>query len=261
MYPLLDLDTCRRRGLKPQALLQSWRGTGVVSYYQWRAKGVSTGEYLQQARELRSLAPTMPIFANDHAAPFLGGQPGSVAVTEALDLFAGLHLGQEDLAALSRNERARLVELRRSRPGFVLGLSTHSADQLAAALRFDQDSGFADIPTAKHRERSPIWSYLALGPCFPTGSKPTGRDPVLSPAEFHQAIETLVHGLNALDLPEPFPLVLIGGIQSTNIEELLQRFAQVEGHRRVQPVVAGIEWTLDGTHISELAGKIQTYSS
>ncbi|MCR9144406.1 MAG: thiamine phosphate synthase [bacterium] len=243
VYPLLDHDTCRKRELDPLAVLSDWRDGGIVRYYQWRAKTLSDAEYLEVARELRRHAPELALFANDRIELVLGDDTRHRDQPEAA-VFAGLHLGQEDLLALPDADLERLRELRRRRPDFVLGLSTHGVVQITGAA---PQQGF--------------WSYLALGPCFPTDSKPTGRDPVLSAAEFQTCLGGLAGALSGRELSSGFPLVLIGGINGTNIEELLNLYAGVPHSERIQPVVAGIGSTLDATQISDLRGKIQKYNS
>ena len=92
----------------------------------------------------------------------------------ALELGAyGVHLGQEDL------DHADVAALYRA--GTRLGLSTHSPEEMARALRFKP-------------------SYVACGPVYPTQSKAMPWAP--------QGLTTLRHWSAQLALP----LVAIGGI-------------------------------------------------
>jgi len=89
----------------------------------------------------------------------------------------GVHLGQEDWAALTDAERDALRS-----SGMRLGLSTHTPEELALA-----------------RAAQP--SYLAIGPVYPTTLKVMPYEPV---------------GLERLQdwarLAAPYPVVAIGGI-------------------------------------------------
>lgn len=89
----------------------------------------------------------------------------------------GVHLGQEDWAALSATERETLRA-----SGLRLGLSTHTPQELALAQ--------AARP-----------SYLAIGPVFPTTLKAMPYAPV--------GLEQLPHWVRSA---APWPVVAIGGI-------------------------------------------------
>ena len=89
---------------------------------------------------------------------------------------AGVHVGQEDLSP---------TDIRRVAGADVLvGLSTHTSDQITAALT------------------EPI-SYLAIGPVFATATKSTGYDAV-----GYQAVERAATQAASRHLP----VVAIGGI-------------------------------------------------
>jgi len=97
----------------------------------------------------------------------------------------GVHLGQEDWAAIPREERAeRLANMR------IVGLSTHSLEQALTAERDGAD-------------------YLGVGPIFPTATKP-GVKPV--------GIE-LVREVAAR---VKTPYFAIGGITLNNISDVLE---------------------------------------
>ena len=89
---------------------------------------------------------------------------------------AGVHIGQDDLAPA----QARAV----LGPNAIVGLSTHTAEQVDRALR------------------EPI-DYLAVGPIFGTGTKATGYEPVGVEAVREAAVKASARNL---------PVVAIGGI-------------------------------------------------
>jgi thiamine-phosphate pyrophosphorylase len=89
---------------------------------------------------------------------------------------AGVHVGQDDLSPADVRTFVG--------PTSVVGLSTHTSDQITGAL----DSGI---------------SYLAIGPVFGTGTKDTGYVPVGIDA---------VREAASLAAPRQLPVVAIGGI-------------------------------------------------
>jgi thiamine-phosphate pyrophosphorylase len=145
-----------------------------IETIQIRAKRASDRELARLARE-------------SFAA--LAGWPGELWIDDRVDLallfeFAGVHLGQRDLAAA----RARPL----LRAECALGVSTHDEEQLARA---DTDSA-AD--------------WLALGPIFETASK-DDPDPVVG-----------LERLRACRRRTAKPLVAIGGIDERNLAEVLE---------------------------------------
>lgn len=118
----------------------------------------------------------------------LEGWQGQLWIDDRADLarlfgFAGVHLGQRDLAPA----RAR----RFVGPACALALSTHDRAQLAAA------------------NEDPAVDWIALGPVFATSSK-EAPDPVLG-------LETLAR----LRAETRKPLVAIGGIDAANAGAVL----------------------------------------
>lgn len=89
---------------------------------------------------------------------------------------AGVHVGQDDLTP----GQARAV----LKPNAIVGLSTHTTDQLDRALR------------------EPI-DYLAVGPIFATGTKTTGYEPIGVEAVRAAAVKASARNV---------PVVAIGGI-------------------------------------------------
>jgi len=109
-------------------------------------------------------------------------------INDAVDLAAeldadGVHLGQEDLPVPEARRRW-------AQPGKIFGLSTHNQSQVETAEILRPD-------------------YIGIGPVFPTPAK-GGRDPVIGP-----------EGLAALLRSTTLPSVAIGGIDATNLPEVL----------------------------------------
>jgi thiamine-phosphate pyrophosphorylase len=103
----------------------------------------------------------------------------------------GVHLGQEDWAALSAQERQALQTA-----GLRLGLSTHTPDELALAK--------AAMP-----------SYLAIGPVYPTTLKVMPYEPV--------GLQRLAQWAQTA---APFPVVAIGGISLERMSAVLDSAVQ-----------------------------------
>jgi thiamine-phosphate pyrophosphorylase len=110
---------------------------GGASLLQIRAKGRPATAVLALAQSILPLAQTygVPLIINDHLEVAL------------LLPDAGLHVGQEDLCPVTAR--------RQLGPDRLLGLSTHSSEQVQQALH-----------------QTHLLSYFAVGPIFPTGTKP-----------------------------------------------------------------------------------------
>jgi thiamine-phosphate diphosphorylase len=94
----------------------------------------------------------------------------------------GVHLGQDDLPPL---EARRLLP-----PGGIIGVSTHSVEQAADAIKLPVD-------------------YIAAGPIFPTTSK-ADHEPVVG-----------LEGLEKIrEATGKLPLVAIGGITLENCRDV-----------------------------------------
>lgn len=98
----------------------------------------------------------------------------------------GVHLGQQDLP---------VAAARRIAPDLIIGASTHSPEQAAAA----QDAGA---------------SYVNIGPIFPTDTKAVSAGP-LGP-EMIARVAPLLR----------IPFTCMGGIKTHNIAEVVRRGAQ-----------------------------------
>ncbi len=139
---------------------------GGARCLQLREKGLSDAEWLRRARQLRDLTRRYDAWL------FINDRPDIARLADA----DGVHLGQDDLS---------VADARRILSGAQwIGKSTHTAAQLATAIDERPD-------------------YLALGPMYPTTTKPQ---------EHIAGVELL-----AAVAPDcPLPLVAIGGINARN---------------------------------------------
>jgi thiamine-phosphate pyrophosphorylase len=140
LYAFLDAAYARDRdpGELTRLLL-----AGGADILQVRAKGFARARLIEFGLPVVRAAAVhrAPVIVNDD-------------IEAALELGAdGVHLGQQDWAAIPRPDRTRrLAGLR------ILGISTHSLQQ---ALQAERDGA----------------DYIGVGPVFPTATKP-GRPPV-----------------------------------------------------------------------------------
>ena len=161
-----------RAGWAPLDLLRAYLDAGAT-FIQVRAKRLESGAFLELCDAAVSAA-----------RPF-GAQ---LIVNDRVDVArmagaAGVHVGQDDVPpAIVRDLLG---------PDAIVGFSTHSLDQIDAAVR------------------EPV-SYIAVGPIFGTRSKDTGYDAV---------------GLDlvgeAARRAGPIPIVAIGGITLDTAESVL----------------------------------------
>ncbi len=203
------------------SLLNTWAKTNIY-YYQLRIKTANSKQYLQVANILATKQPKLKIIANDFWLEAL----------EHPQIFYGLHLGQEDFKHLSPKQKVRLSEHSNQNKHFVLGLSTHNGKQIEQALIQDRHIN---------------WTYLALGPCFTTPSKNKQDSNQISlgltKQSFSQALRSFVKQSSHTSR-QPLPLVLIGGICSQNIIELLERIEATDISKEKQVltiVIAAIQ--------------------
>ena len=142
---------------------------------QLRAKSSPSGLAL-------SLATAIAAEARRAGALFLLNDRADLAVLAGA---GGVHVGQDDLAPAD----ARLV----TGPAAVVGLSTHTPAQVAAAVGAPVD-------------------YLAVGPVYDTGTKETGYAAV--------GLD-LVRAVAAAAAPHGLPVVAIGGITLDTAPDVL----------------------------------------
>lgn len=148
-----------------------------VRIIQYREKKKKAGEMLRECEALRRMTREAGAFfiVNDHV---------DIAKLVGAD---GVHVGQEDLPV------ARVREL--MGPDCVVGLSTHSPEQAAAAVRDGAD-------------------YIGVGPIYATQTKEDVCNPV--------GLEYLEHVVAT----HAVPFVAIGGIKRHNIGDVVRRKAR-----------------------------------
>jgi thiamine-phosphate pyrophosphorylase len=186
LYGILDTGYIAAADAIPTARLMLEGGVGVL---QLRAKNLAPSEISPLARSLAPLCESagVPLILNDH--------PALVAETGA----HGAHVGQDDMPV---SEARRLAG-----PEKIIGLSTHSAAQAAAAVGQHPD-------------------YIGFGPLFSTLTKPD-----------YTAIG--LEDVRAVHTSAPFPVFCIGGIKLHNLPEVLSA-----GARRAV-IVSGILQSAD----------------
>ena len=168
VYVVLDRTAAGGRDL--DAILAAALAGGA-EMIQLREKTEPSGTLLPLAERLRARCRAARV-------PFIINNRVDLAVAVDAD---GVHLGQEDLPPAAA--RALL------KPGMILGLSTHSEAQAAAAQAAGAD-------------------YVAVGSMFPTTTKP----------EFHLVGPTLARQVRPL---VHVPLIGIGGITPDNAAEVI----------------------------------------
>jgi thiamine-phosphate pyrophosphorylase len=174
LYAILDVDLTTSRGLDADALLDTWLPAGV-RLIQLRAKSTPSGAFL-------AMAARMSLRARDAGATFLINDRADIA---RLSGAAGVHVGQDDLTPRDARRVMGAAD------GLLVGLSTHSDDELRSALA------------------EPI-DYVAVGAVYPTASKPAGH-PVVGLAGVRRAVAAA----------RDWPVVAIGGITLERAPEVL----------------------------------------
>ncbi|MEZ5941507.1 MAG: thiamine phosphate synthase [Planctomycetaceae bacterium] len=166
LYLLLEEARCRL----PWQQVAEESLAGGVGIIQLREKHFSDRELLERARVLRAMttATNSLLIINDRV---------DIALLSNAD---GVHIGQEDLAL---NDVRRL-----SQSQLLIGVSTHSVEQLQDAIQQEVD-------------------YVGLGPVFPTETKNF---------ETFAGLEYLRQSINLT----PFPAFAIGGIDLSNVGEV-----------------------------------------
>jgi thiamine-phosphate pyrophosphorylase len=164
LYAIVDAGALDQHNIDPLAFAEAVLSVSPAAL-QLRAKNVSARETLALLRELAPMCHRagVKLVANDRP---------DLAVLAGCDL---VHLGQDDMP---------IDRVRRIAPGLGVGVSTHSLEQLDAALATRPD-------------------YVAFGPVFPTTTK-KNPDPVVGVAGLSAAY--------ARARAAGIPLVAIGGI-------------------------------------------------
>ncbi|HEY3817613.1 MAG TPA: thiamine phosphate synthase [Polyangiaceae bacterium] len=173
LYAIVDLGALGARRLDPVAFAAAVLRVGPAAL-QLRAKDLPAREVLSLLRELAPMCRRagVPLVANDRP---------DLALLAGCDM---VHVGQDDMP---------IERVRRITPGLGVGVSTHSLDQLGAALLTG--------PT-----------YVALGPIFETRSK-SHPDPVVG-IEVLRAASVQAEAARV-------PLVAIGGITRERAGDLV----------------------------------------
>lgn len=143
---------------------------GGVDVLQLREKDASDDEILAAAATFRAAC-------DEHGALFIVNDRPDLAVAARAD---GVHVGQDDAAVAEVREQVGKEML--------IGLSTHSREQLAAALETDAD-------------------YVCVGPVYATPTKPD------YPAV---GLDLVRHAAETVDRV----WFAIGGIDGTNVDEV-----------------------------------------
>ena len=140
LQAIVDVSVSEQAGWAPLDLALAYLDGGA-RFLQLRAKSLGSGALLALAESLVRAAASYDatVIVNDRAD--IARMAGA----------AGVHLGQDDV---SPSDARRLVG-----DAAIVGYSTHSVDQIAAALR------------------EPA-TYIAVGPVFGTRTKETGYDAV-----------------------------------------------------------------------------------
>jgi thiamine-phosphate pyrophosphorylase len=172
---IVDLEVAARAGWDAVDLAAAFL-RGGARFLQIRAKEASGGEFLAISTRVVELA-------HGHDALVVVNDRADIACLAGAD---GVHVGQDDLAP--RDVR-RVVGDRA-----IVGLSTHTVDQLTEAVR------------------QPV-TYVAIGPVFGSVTKATGYDAV--------GLD-MVRAAAACARQANLPLVAIGGITLNTAASVLQ---------------------------------------
>jgi thiamine-phosphate pyrophosphorylase len=174
------VDTAYLHGRDPVAVAESLC-EGGADLIQLRAKQTSPNEVQPIAAELRLITEkaNVGLVINDHL---------SIATAVRADF---CHLGQEDFFDAGFRH---ISDLSSAGTGLRIGLSTHSPSQAGAALNAGAD-------------------YIAIGPVYPTGTKPTAKAVTLDYVKWAAAHVNV-------------PWFAIGGINLENLDDVLAAGAQ-----------------------------------
>lgn len=181
LYGFIDLNYIDEKDAEDATQRMAEGGVDVI---QLRAKQLAVAQIIDLARKLHAISEPagIPLIVNDHA---------DVAREVLIE---GVHLGQDDDSVAKAREKARRK--------IVVGKSTHSLEQAAAAEREGAD-------------------YIGFGPIFATPTKPD-----------YKPIGT--EKIKILHDQVKVPIFCIGGIKIENLAQLV-----AAGARRVA-IVSGL---------------------
>ncbi len=173
LYAIVDVGLLAARSIDPVAFAEALLAVSPAAL-QLRGKDLPPREALAMLRELapRCRRSGVPLVVNDRP---------DLAILSGCDI---VHVGQTDMP---------IDRVRRLAPGLGVGVSTHTLEQLDAAL--------ATRP-----------SYVAYGPVFEPTTK-SNPDPVVGVGSLRAA--------HARALAAGIPLVAIGGITRDRARELV----------------------------------------
>jgi thiamine-phosphate pyrophosphorylase len=187
LYVICDADACARAGWAPADFAIACI-EGGARLLQVRAKTLASGEFLQ-------LVSAIVQAAAPHGAQVIVNDRVDVARFAGAD---GVHVGQEDLPpAVAREQLGDAA---------IVGLSTHSTAQIAAAVR------------------EPV-SYIAVGPIFGTSTKDTGYTAVgldlVASARRHASAEIAIVAIGGITLDRAADVIRAGASAVAVISDLL----------------------------------------
>ena len=196
LYPIIDVDLCRMRGLDPLGLAKKCLSGGArLLQVRRKAQSGGSGAFLELVRGV--IASASPL-----AAAIIVNDRADIA---AMAGAAGVHVGQQDLPLAA----VRAIAGDRA----ILGISTHTLAQIDEALE-----GTAD--------------YVAVGPVFTTSTKETGYVPrgldMVRYAAGRGKPVVAIGGVTA----ENAPAVLAGGASSVAVISALLSDADPESRVR-----------------------------
>ena len=199
LYAIINASMAGSRSLTEWVHLLA--GPDRASVVQWRFKGLTDGEALAGARELRAATREAGVLL------FINDRPDIARMVEA----DGVHVGQGDLEA---------SDVRALLPDALIGVSTHNPHEFEAALRLPVD-------------------YIAVGPVFGTTSK-ANPDPAVG-LEFvswarARTAKPLVAfgGINAANASS---VIGAGALGLAVISDLMQADDPAEAARRFQAAI------------------------
>lgn len=187
LYVILDPSVCPGRSLADILVEAAEAGTKVVQY---RNKSASMKEAYVEALALRKIAAALGV-------AFIVNDRCDLARAVEAD---GVHLGQGDLPY---GDARKIMGA-----GKVIGLSTHTPDQIREADRLKPD-------------------YVGFGPIFKPGSK-QDHDPVVG-----------LQGLKQVRRLTALPIFAIGGITVENVGDVMQ--AGANGVAVISAIVAAAD--------------------
>lgn len=163
----------------------------VLNYQEIARIAVKYNIRYLQLRE-KNLSDRELIAISQEIIKITSGTPTKFIMNDRADLAKivgadGVHLGQDDLTL--QEAKSILGEKK------IYGLSTHSLEQVSTAIAQKPD-------------------YIGFGPIFPTPTK-AKPDPAVGLSKIRQVVEN-----------SPISVVAIGGIDETNVEEVIYNGAE-----------------------------------